>query len=278
MPNIEEKLANLPPELLPYKANILATVKPVIEITLSPADDLPLWASKVGGKPYLPLDVEYPYDKNGNPLLLLAQINCEELPQNDIFPKTGILSFFISGDDLYGLDFDNRIKQNGFAVFYFDRVIKDKNLLWTDFLEIQTICAKKDLYSPIENNESYKIDFQLSQTAISRLDFNFERDFFDNTDFRNAFLKSNETTKALCFEKGIFDSSGHHLLGYPYFTQQDPRDEENFSNYILLFQLDSEYNDKVKIFIADSGVMNFFIDPKDLANKDFSKVLYNWDC
>ncbi|MCB5607999.1 DUF1963 domain-containing protein [[Ruminococcus] gnavus] len=29
---------------------------------------------------------------------------------------------------------------------------------------------------------------------------------------------------------------------------------------------------------GDSGICNFFITKKDLENKNFSKVLYNWDC
>ncbi|MEE1943747.1 DUF1963 domain-containing protein [Pedobacter sp. KR3-3] len=46
------------------------------------------------------------------------------------------------------------------------------------------------------------------------------------------------------------------------------------SNYLLLFQLDSDEH----IMWGDTGVANFFIDPTDLANKDFSKVPYHWDC
>lgn len=29
---------------------------------------------------------------------------------------------------------------------------------------------------------------------------------------------------------------------------------------------------------GDGGVCNFFINADDLANHDFSNVLYNWDC
>lgn len=65
---------DLPNVLLPYKDKILATVKPVINITLSPTKDLLLWASKVGGKPYLPKNFKYPTDNQGNPLSLLAQV------------------------------------------------------------------------------------------------------------------------------------------------------------------------------------------------------------
>ena len=46
--------------------------------------------------------------------------------------------------------------------------------------------------------------------------------------------------------------------GYPFFTQYDPRQEDN--NEVLLFQLDSQDH----ILWGDSGVGNFFISKEDL--------------
>ena len=43
---------------------------------------------------------------------------------------------------------------------------------------------------------------------------------------------------------------------------------------ILLFQLDTVED----IMWGDSGVGNFFIREEDLKNRDFTRVLYNWDC
>ena len=34
----------------------------------------------------------------------------------------------------------------------------------------------------------------------------------------------------------------------------------------------------VEMLWGDVGVCKFFIHPQDLAKRDFSKVLYNWDC
>jgi len=71
--------------------------------------------------------------------------------------------------------------------------------------------------------------------------------------------------------------------GFPYFTQEDPRKyEEKYQKYdTLLFQLDSEHDKtkgKWKVCIGDAGVINFFINREKLKNKDFSEILYNWDC
>ena len=71
-----------------------------------------------------------------------------------------------------------------------------------------------------------------------------------------------------------FDGSGSKLLGYPFFTQDDPR-YDNTPYDTLLFQLDSteEY-----VIWGDSGVGNFFINNEKLKNHDFSDVLFSWDC
>lgn len=57
----------------------------MIKISLS--DDKPnLFQSKFGGVPYLPKDAETPKNKENKQLTLLAQINIEKLPKNNIYP------------------------------------------------------------------------------------------------------------------------------------------------------------------------------------------------
>ena len=78
-------------------------------------------------------------------------------------------------------------------------------------------------------------------------------------------------------------NGGHWLLGWPSFTQEDPREPggplEEFGT--LLLQIDSVYNEEEReydVLWGDCGVANFFIRREDLENCDFSRVLYNWDC
>lgn len=61
--------------------------KETIAIKLEKAQNLPLTTSKVGGLPFLAQDAEIPTNSEGQQLTLLAQINCEELPENDFYPK-----------------------------------------------------------------------------------------------------------------------------------------------------------------------------------------------
>jgi uncharacterized protein YwqG len=48
--------------------------------------------------------------------------------------------------------------------------------------------------------------------------------------------------------------------------------------WLLLFSLDSFASMEYSAGWADGGVGNFYIRPRDLAKRDFSRVMYYWDC
>ncbi|MBP8006315.1 MAG: DUF1963 domain-containing protein [Acinetobacter sp.] len=267
---------NLPSTLHPYLEKISATMLPTVSMQLTASDDLTLWQSKIGGQPYLPLEVAYPVDSDGNPLVLLAQFNFSETPNLPHFPDKGILQFYIAADDLYGMNFDDQQLQSGFKVLYFDQVIEDLTQLKQDFSELE---FDEEAYLPFTGQ--YSIEFQHAEQVISLEDFAFGKkilnvdelydfeDQFEGGDFENDFIEPYHE---------LLSASGHRLGGYPFFTQSDPRGyKENIQDYILLFQLDTDDAEN-DIMWGDSGVGNFFIHPEDLKKRDFSKVLYNWDC
>ena len=69
------------------------------------------------------------------------------------------------------------------------------------------------------------------------------------------------------------------VLGYPFFTQSDPRGEDTIADFdTLLLQIDSTCDTPSTVMWGDSGVGNFFINGAALARGDFSRVLFNWDC
>ena len=76
-------------------------------------------------------------------------------------------------------------------------------------------------------------------------------------------------------ERGCYNG-GHRIGGYPEFTQEDPRAQvPAFREYVQLMQLDSD--DKHTMW-GDAGVGHLFIHPDDLRRRDFSRVMYSWDC
>lgn len=245
----------LPDVLLPYKDKILATVKPVINITLKPAKDLPLWASKIGGKPYLPKDFNYPTDNQGEPMAFLAQFDLSQLPPTDELPKIGLLSFFIGDNDG--------------KVLYFDKIMMDNDKLHQDYPK-----TDYDEFLPFKDNEQFALNYELNKQLIGFENFNFSQKVFGKPYDDNELLDNDDIYDELS-ECPIINHTGHHLLGYPNFVQFDPRGDDywrhqidDYQNYISLLSLGSDDN----IMWVDNGTGNFFIHPNDLKNGDFSKV------
>lgn len=267
-------LSNLPDILKPLEQGLQTSLKPYVSIEAEPATQLSVWQSKFGGLPYFPKDQAYPVDREGTPLILLAQFNFAELPALENFPDKGILQFYIAADDdLYGADFDQPFNQDGFRVLYFEEILTDESQLISDF---SFLPQQEDRLTPF--TKQYSLHATLKQAPVSLSDFSFAR-FMQREPYGG-----DEADQFYETYHDHFGSTGHKLGGYPFFTQADPRQyDEKIQDYVLLFQMDSDYDYKdgeqgKDIMWGDVGVANFFIRPEDLKNKDFSKVLYNWDC
>ena len=253
---------NLPKSFEPMRATLAKTLESFIEIIPSQASKTTLWQSKIGGQPYLPKNIDFPKTSKGEHLAFLAQINFDEMPPLSPFPRTGILQFYIHGDDMYGLNMENPTAQDFFKVLYFEQIENDLEKLTTDFSFLENYSN-----TPHSPNKSFPINFLYGQEIMSPSDYRFEKEI------------EPKMMEAIG-EKGVeefyekIQSGGHKLGGYPYFTQYDVRSEEN--EMMLLFQLDSD--DAIEVMWGDVGVANFFIKKEDLEKRDFSNVLYNWDC
>ncbi|TCM70784.1 uncharacterized protein YwqG [Acinetobacter calcoaceticus] len=276
---------DLPEQIQQFKPQILATATASVEIELKAAAKLPLWQSKLGGLPYLPLTESYPFDKQGKPLHLLAQINFAEMPAVENYPSQGLLQFFIGGDDLYGADFDHGQKQDGFRVKFYEQVIEDPEQLYQDFSKCLDQ-VDEDYYSPISESTQCAMSFAAKTQYISSNVFDFGQKVLSMPDVWDyEEILKDQHPELDFYEDWLepyldeFSGMGHRLGGYPHFTQADPREHcDEIKDYVLLLQIDSDSAKGYEIMWGDLGVGNFFIHPDDLKKRDFSKVLYNWDC
>lgn len=237
-----------------------------IKIEATPGTPINMQQSSFGYYPCLPKYFPYPVDADDNYMFPLTQINCNELPPLVNYPNTGYVQFYISTNDVYGLGFDDPFEQSNFRVLYFtNEEVQDFK---TDFSFLEA--ALNNEYKPVYKPHTWK--FSLKDEYFGMADARFDEEGRQKLEE----VISRYPTVANELEDYVwnnFESNGHRMGGYAFFTQTDPRHNEK-DDYILLLQIDSDK----EIMWGDVGVANFFIRSEDLARKDFSHVLYNWDC
>lgn len=239
--------------------------------------------SKVGGHPYIAKGDTIPTVLDSETeLRFLAQINLEQLT-GDIFPlKTGILQFWILDEDVYGADFDEPCSQENFRVTY-HKTIEEGYSKEEVEEHFPSLFADVEDGLPIEPDVCFKITATEDISTITMGDFHFDSLFVEKynewypEEAVTAFYDITADLDDDIFDELYMEEAGHKLLGFPDFTQSDPREFKQ-PEYILLFQLDSDDVGDEEILWGDCGIGNWFIHPDDLKNGDFSKVMYNWDC
>lgn len=241
---------------------------PLQTAKLTPLNQQPQhpWDSFFGGHAYWPNNKGYPLTADGQPMTLIAQINCNDLIGLNGFPNHGLLQFFIANDDMYGLNFDTPFEQSyknttGHRVVFHPSFNKN-----TDEWHVKTFKTTED-FSPISG--CYALSVSTVNETPSPTDHRFDQLVIDPmslSDDVSDWLYDNHR------------SEGSKIGGYANFTQDDPRRYTKDSGWLLLFQLDSSTYQDINIMWGDCGVGNFFIKPEDLAKLDFSQVCYSWDC
>jgi len=253
-----------------YKIKIIPNITPEI------------FDSKYGGLPYWTPEKNYPTNSEGKKLILLAQINFDREKVDSPLPTNGMLQFFITDDDIMGVNYENPTEQNNFRVIYHENINYNMTKKEIEKLNIPNSNEKTIECFPIK--KECKISLNKEVDYIKYGDIHFE-DFFPIA-YKNIFKKEpkkentyinileNDERDRLEHVLGI-NKSTHKMLGYGFFTQNDPRYVKKNRDYdTLLLQIDSDDY----ILWGDCGIGNFFIPKKSLIEKDFSNVLYNWDC
>lgn len=259
------------------------TAQTAIKIKIKEADNLPLTASKFGGVPYWLPETPYPVDKQGNKLLLLAQINFSEMPPLPDFPTTGLLQFLMT-HNVYEMNFyDNPTRQDDWRVVYHAEInpaIDESSVLALNIPYAPQIFDEEDDGGfPVDTQ--YRLSFEPAEIRIGTECIGFDKALKNAAKEAGIKLNKNDLSDLeVLFGEKAWEKIKQHTVenligGYPDFTQTDPRDERKYKKHsVLLLQIESDEG----IMWGDCGVGNFFIRPDDLRKKDFSKVLFHWDC
>lgn len=222
--------------------------------------------SKFGGIPYWPHDKEWPKSSSGQDMIMVAQLNFDELPSLDGYPKTGILQFFCIDDDWYSNETTTIYHEHPDLKLALANVPRDtctdgswkdsspfQGVIYITGAKYEKMCMTMecDPFMPLylEILKKY-IDIDITSLLdLSRAEFAYVQD-----------------TLGLDYNWGQ-----HRIGGWPTYTQNDMMDEQYNT---LLLQIDTDKH----IQWGDNGIANIFINDKDLHDLNFDNVLYTWDC
>ena len=264
--DIVEKATALVEEL--YAENPLPTIR------IKPseaAEPLPVTVSKFGGVPYLPAGVEAPTDSDGVPMGMVAQINCTELPENPIYPPTGIVQFWVSTNVCWGID-----KEENHRVIYYPQLGEanpDAVATWEDH--------ERDFWWPIKSECA--LEFTTPGREIFAPNDSINHPLLEkwNQAYPEQAITSLDDFDVYVEEIEDFTGSGNYsrLGGLPDFIQGDPRREEPENSDIRRRTVNLlTINSNIGVLWGDCGTANWVIAPDRLAARDFSQVFYEWSC
>ena len=256
-------------------------VKQAVRITATASKTpLPKTASKFGGIPYVPMGASAPTNSSGQPLGMIAQINCAELPPNDIYPKTGMVQFWIDPkDEAWGFDAAKPASQENWRVIYY------KNVGRPDPNTTLPAVEPKDNW-PVEPTQAeFALSFEVIEQGITGAANYYYEDFARvwNKMYPESQLESYQEAQGAALtieENDEFSKIG----GYPYFVQSDPRffNEALQGHTVNLLTIVSEvdwaepHDGSPKLMWCGGGAANWLIPPDQLAAGDFSNVIFEW--
>lgn len=234
-------------------------------------------ASRIGGKPDLPADIEWPAENNDKPLAFIAQLNLKEISPLDsdrLLPESGILYFFYRTEqDAWGFDPKDKDK---FRVIYYDGTI-DK----LQRQEPPKSLPKRGQFSPNEVRFAQEVSLPSWQSDLLNFLTQEEQD-----KFIDIFESGENINKILGYAdevQGEMELECELVTNGLYCGDQtgykDSRREElekNKDDWRLLLQVDS--NDEAGMMWGDVGRIYFWIKKIDLQKKRFENAWFILQC
>lgn len=206
-----------------------------------------------------------PLDENGKPLRLLCAIFCSEIKGVPDFPEKGLLRFYIQEEPIYGMDYQQPSSQKNWRVIYDPEEPED----------MPEPCKEEITEFPIKG--CFCLTPSEASEPLAPPDYRFMDAF-------NRFLLRYGRLKPIDWDeydmiKDRYSLRGNKLGGYMWSTQDDPRMHEVYQKYdTVLLQIDSCYRGDCQISFGDDGVAVFLIPHDKLKARDFSDVMFWWDC
>lgn len=222
--------------------------------------------AQIGGSVWLADDEQWPLDSAGQRLEFVAQLDFRRLPTLEGFPETGVLRFFVGRDELFGANWDVP-EQSGCRILWHPGPIAGGRLE-------PPLPLQPEEMSPFESETLRADGVALAATET------YDLPDADSWQVQERFIGQDHRFGMSELEDQIFEmsaerESGHCVGGYPMFTQPDFRRPGYYDDYdVLLLGLTSDE----AIMWGDVGEAMFLIRQADLDARDFSRVIFYWDC
>lgn len=246
--------------------------------------------SRVGGKPCLPEDMEWPCntpeegESVGRPLSFVAQFDFEELAEYDleqVLPQKGVVYFFYDFVE-EPAGFMVREKEAARILFYEGDTGKLKEREFPEELEEDFRIPRFDIQfttqSEVPMCEEYE---QLTRENVSYGEY--DDDVEELGFYRDG---DREITKLLGYADLCQGSmllicemirNGIDCHNFDYLQYKDQYIGA-VSDWVLLFQVDTISNSEFELMFGDNGRLYYYIRKEDLKNKNFEKGWFMTQC
>ena len=198
--------------------------------------------SKFGGKPDLPVNINWPI-LNEKPLCFLAQINLEEIMEFDIekkLPETGILYFFVEHPGEFSLNH---------KIIYSN----EKELLRNEYpKELDKNCQFSESKMNFEHIYTFPSNETLEIESLSEVD-------------KDSYFEIDED---------VFNYNNNQILGHTCPVQGDVNLEWAFTKLGIEFTEDNYENNKIEINNIRSKFINLLQFSTENSIPEFWEVFY----
>jgi uncharacterized protein YwqG len=248
-----------------FKAWHASLALPAVELTPAPKRPATAGGTRIGGPVWLRDGEDWPADADGAPLVFVAQVDFAELPPLPDFPAAGLLQFFVGSMDSFGAHLDDPARGGA-------RVLWRPDALEGGILHPRP--ENRDDGFVFERNDVRTAGLSLAgQSAVHPLPATDWR-IHERLEGQLRRPGIEEIDDLLDGEDGA-PPRRHTVGGHPVFTQDDFRGPGRYDDFDrTLLHLTSDGN----VMWGDMGEAAFLIRRRDLLNRDFSSVIFYWDC
>ena len=250
-----------------FAARLGALRLPSLQLETAPNRPAGPGGTRIGGPAWLPDGEAWPRGRDGRPMEFLAQLDFAELPRLPDFPEAGLLQFFIARDDRFGADYDDPARSEVRLIWRAEPPVGGR-------LHAQGPLDPLVDSSPFIDEAARATGQSLSATRSSRMPSH------DSVEVEKLLAQMGIANAANVDDLvdpllDMDEPPNRFVGGHPRFVQWDFRKPGFLDDYDrVLLQLDSQSG----LIWGDCGWAVFMIRRADLIARDFSRVLFSWDC